>query len=117
MKLREILKPSYDKVIVKGIDFLGDENPIEPFDAVVYYAYEPEDHSYHPYGEGRVKETHPEQLYVVSIESATEVKQVDDDGNEVKTWPKGTDVTKLPDWDQDGLKWVQQQVESQLGLA
>ena len=44
-------------------------------------------------------EDHPDEYEIDSITLRHEVEQYDKDGQEVvKTWPKGSDATKLPGW-------------------
>ena len=43
-------------------------------------------------------EDFPEQFDIVSIKLAQEVEEFDEYGDVKKTWPKGTDVSKLENW-------------------
>jgi hypothetical protein len=90
----EVEKYSDGDFIFKGYDGFEGEG-ISDFDVKVSYEYEPDDYIDHEFGSHKL----PGGFVVTDLRAAEEVQQFGEDGEKVlKTWPKGTDITKLPGW-------------------
>ena len=89
----------------KNIDFIGEDEGLQSFDLEVTYNYTSESYTSHPYGEGSAKEHFPATVQITKLITTSNVVQHDDDGNVIRTWPKGQDVKRLPGWKEIELDW------------
>lgn len=63
----------------------------------VTYDYEAEDVTSHG-DNSSFDERHPASVETVAVHTVKPVQDYDDDGEPTKTWPAGTNVTKLAHW-------------------
>lgn len=101
-----------------GDFIIRDYDGVQPDDMYVMMdirvEYEVEDHGYtdHPYGQGTAREEHGSSVNVTVMETASEVVYYDAETDKpVKTFPKGTDCTDLPGWQESDTEYVQSQAE------
>lgn len=112
MKLTELIREAHKghETDFKKIDFIGEDEGLLPFNVTVTYDYEPASYSKHPYGEGSATEHHSPVVGIVRIVTDSPVEQRDIKDNIIRTWPKGTDVKRLPGWKDDHLKWFEDEI-------
>lgn len=93
MKLHEIANPRVTLVAhdVEGVS--------ADFDVNVEYDYVPASTTQHERGDPTTREHHSESLSIIKATTDETIYEIDEDVKKTgKTWPKGTDVRKLPLW-------------------
>ena len=94
---------------LSDIDYLGDAGlGYSIFDAEIKFEYEPEDYDDHPYGDTTARMHYSANIEIIDITSTTTIEELDEDGETViKTWPIGTDIIKLPRWEDKHVEWFE----------
>lgn len=81
-----------------------DEVYVEPFDVEVTYSAE-DLSSEHPYGDDFAVE-YIFDLELLSLETVEPVELLDNETDEVvEVFPAGTDIRKIPGWNEDSEEW------------
>ena len=104
MKLHEIYHKDYVAEF-KGVDFIGEDEGIMPFDVEVTYDYQR--------SRGASDEPSSESIVISRIEALGPVTQIGKDDKPIRSWTKGTDVKRLPGWDESHLDWFVDQIAQQ----
>lgn len=95
-------------VTSKGYDGLQpDEGWMDNIDVNITYTNDPDDSFDHEFG----RENLEGAIWVDTLTLAAPAKQHDDDDKVIKTWPKGTDVTKLPGFKESDREYFQSELE------
>lgn len=100
MKLSEIISPArrgheYEYIANECDKFINGEGTLDPVDIIVTYEFRPVSYSDHT-GDGGPSERHEADLDVTSIKTGAEAHFKDESDEILKTFPKGTDIKKLP---------------------
>lgn len=99
-------------------DWDGQDPPgffVKPFDVEIEYYYERASHSDHPYQNSYAREHHPGVCSVEKIMAAQDVVFFDEatGKEELKRFPKGTELKDIPGWDQSIENFFQDATEEE----
>lgn len=108
MKLRTLLEDTENSFIIKKFDINAEDYVIYPFDIEVTYTLGEPSFDDHPYGNGSAREYHAGEVTLVSMETmeAVHLRDLEDEEKIVRTFPKGTSVSKIPGFDHKTEEYI-----------
>ena len=113
LSLHEAYQPANVEVF-KDVDIWADSG-LEAVDVEVWFDYEPESYTDHPYGSTYARERHSSEVDIDQVNLKMDAKRYNEDGEELEVVKAGTNLMTQPWWDDDWADWLAETIEERLG--